>query len=200
VAALALALRALYFALTLVLRDALHRRRTGRSGRALLAAPAGSLQWSAELLEVVAIALGVAAAIFAPTVEPAEALEVTGLQIAGVALYALGTATVFASQRAMGDSWRIGQNEEERTKLVTAGPFALVRNPIFSGLVLVQVGLSLLVPSMIALAGMVLLIISIELQVRRIEEPHLRRTHQGEYAGYASRVGRFFPGLGRLRD
>ena len=35
-----------------------------------------------------------------------------------------------------------------------------------------------------------------QLQVRLIEEPYLRQTHGSGYVDYASRVGRFVPGLG----
>jgi protein-S-isoprenylcysteine O-methyltransferase Ste14 len=42
----------------------------------------------------------------------------------------LGLAGSLLAQLAMGDSWRIGVDESEKTELVTAGPFAVVRNPI----------------------------------------------------------------------
>ena len=34
----------------------------------------------------------------------------------------------------MGRSWRIGVEEGERTDLVTGGPFAIVRNPIYASM------------------------------------------------------------------
>jgi protein-S-isoprenylcysteine O-methyltransferase Ste14 len=37
---------------------------------------------------------------------------------------------------SMGASWRIGVDPSERTDLVTGGAFALVRNPIFSAMLL----------------------------------------------------------------
>jgi protein-S-isoprenylcysteine O-methyltransferase Ste14 len=40
-------------------------------------------------------------------------------------------------------------------------------------------------------------IVGIEIQVRKIEEPHLATTHGTAYADYASRVGRFVPGVGK---
>jgi protein-S-isoprenylcysteine O-methyltransferase Ste14 len=60
-------------------------------------------------------------------------------------------------------------------------------------------GLALMVPSWVALAGLAALLLALELQVRVVEEPYLRRVHGERYAGYASRVGRFLPGVGRLR-
>jgi len=193
---LALALWALYFVLSLGLRVLLHRRRTGSSGFLLARPRRPPLQAFSESAEAVAIALGVAAAALWDSLEPLDALDATGAQVAGVALYAAGLVGVIVSQEAMGRSWRIGQNPGERTELVTGGPFALVRNPIFTSLVALQAGLALLVPNALALAGVVLLVLSIELQVRLVEEPHLRRAHGDAYDDYERRTGRFLPKLG----
>ena len=45
--------------------------------------------------------------------------------------------------------------------------------------------------------GLVALAIAIELQVRCVEEPHLREQHGPAYADYEARVGRFLPSVGR---
>jgi protein-S-isoprenylcysteine O-methyltransferase Ste14 len=194
---LALVLWLVYFAISLALRALLQARRTGRSGILLMRARPGSVQWWGELAETVAIGLGVAAAVLADELSPVDALDSDAGHAAGIALYCVGLAGVAASQEAMGASWRIGQDAAERTGLVTRGPFSLVRNPIFSALASVQIGLALLVPSIIALAGVALLVASIEIQARLVEEPHLRRVHGAAYEGYAARVGRFVPGVGR---
>lgn len=59
--------------------------------------------------------------------------------------------------------------------------------------------MALMVPSPAGLAALLLLVLVIELQVRFVEEPYLMRVHSEDYARYASRVGRFVPGLGRLK-
>ncbi len=73
----------------------------------------------------------------------------------------------------------------------------MVRNPIFTALVIAAIGLAMMVPNPISIAGVVMLIVVIELQVRFVEEPHLRRLHGDGYTDYARRVGRFVPGVGR---
>ena len=98
----------------------------------------------------------------------------------------------------MGTSWRIGVDHEERTDLVTSGPFALVRNPIFAAMIPTGLGLVLMVPSWVAIAGFAGLVLALEIQVRVVEEPYLLQAHGERYAAYASRVGRFVPGVGRL--
>ncbi|WP_222709264.1 hypothetical protein [Nonomuraea sp. C10] len=59
-------------------------------------------------------------------------------------------------------------------------------------------GLAAMVPNLISLAALVLAVVAIELQVRAVEEPYLRRVHGAAYLWYAARVGRFLPGIGRM--
>jgi protein-S-isoprenylcysteine O-methyltransferase Ste14 len=47
-------------------------------------------------------------------------------------------------------------------------------------------------------AAFLVVVVAVQLQVRLVEEPYLRRLHGETYADYAQRVGRFFPGVGRL--
>jgi protein-S-isoprenylcysteine O-methyltransferase Ste14 len=99
----------------------------------------------------------------------------------------------------MGTSWRVGVDERERTTRVTGGPFAYVRNPIFTFMVVAASGLALLAPNLAALLGLCSLMVGLEIQVRLVEEPYLVRAHGQAYAAYAARAGRFVPGVGRLR-
>ena len=74
-----------------------------------------------------------------------------------------------------------------------------MRNPIFAAMLLVSLGLVLAVPNLIAFFGLVVSLVGIELQVRGVEEPYLTRIHGERYVSYAQRVGRFVPGLGRIK-
>jgi protein-S-isoprenylcysteine O-methyltransferase Ste14 len=198
---LALACYALYGAVAFGLRILLQLRATGSSGVRGLSGRPGSVEWFAGLGLILGIALAVIAAARQAEgeVEPLEALDATGVQTAGIVLFALGLAATFYAQLAMGRSWRIGVDESERTELVTHGPFRLVRNPIYSAMLPAFAGLALMAPNPLALAAPVLLFVSLELQVRVAEEPHLLRTHGDDYAEYAARVGRFVPGVGRIK-
>ena len=113
-------------------------------------------------------------------------------------LFAVGLAATLAAQLSMGSSWRVGVDTDERTDLVTEGPFAFVRNPIYSAMLPTTVGLALMVPSWVAFAGLAALFAALELQVRVVEEPYLLHVHGDRYGEYAARVGRFLPGVGRL--
>ena len=199
---LALILWAVYGIAALGWRVAVQLRRTGETGLVAARVRPTSLAGLADLGQAAGIALGLAAAFLARdgVVEPIPALDRTGVHIAGIAIFATGLCGTVASQAAMGRSWRIGTDPRERTDLVTGGPFALVRNPIYSALIPTLLGLALLVPSVVALGSVIVFALATEVQVRAVEEPHLLRLHEREYADYAARVGRFVPGLGRLNN
>lgn len=119
-------------------------------------------------------------------------------QVAGVVLSAVGFVLAAAAQRAMGLSWRIGVDPDERTDLITGGVFAVARNPVFTALVMIQVGTALMAPTVVALLGVGVLLLACQLQVRVVEEPHLLATHGRNYSAYAAQTGRFTPLLRRL--
>lgn len=199
-AELALALYAVYLGLAFGLRSALQVRATGSTGFKGISGSPGSPEWMAGVCFAAALLLGVAAPILAltGTVEPIGALEGGTIHLLGTVLAIVGIAGTLYAQVAMGSAWRIGVDHDERTELVIRGPFAWVRNPIFSAMVPTALGLALMVPSAVALVGFLLLIVAIELQVRVVEEPYLLSIHGARYSSYAAKTGRFAPGLGRL--
>ena len=196
---LALALLVVYLALTFGVRTWLQLRRTGQTGFRGISGRPFSAAWLGGVLFVVAMLLAVAAplaewyGLVDPLLEPCEALAEIG---EGIIL--IGAFATFGAQQEMGASWRIGVRPGERTRLVTTGAFALVRNPIFSAMLLTGLGFALLLPNPLTLAAVAAMLLGVELQVRGAEEPHLLRVHGDRYRAYARRVGRFVPGLGRL--
>jgi protein-S-isoprenylcysteine O-methyltransferase Ste14 len=153
---------------------------------------------SLALLAVLA-SLGIGAARFAVGGAPAlGAAPAPGwLAAAGLAAAAAGVALVAVAQRQMGASLRVGL-AEETTELVQRGLFLWIRNPIFVGMLLVLGGFVLLAPGVWTIATWLAGAASVALQVR-LEEEHLRACHGERYLAYASRVGRFLPGIGRLQ-
>lgn len=174
-------------------------RTTGDSGFRGISGRAGSPEWWAGVLLAVAIIAGLLVPVTALLgLPPLPWLSRTPIQIAGVVLTVLGMAATTGAQVAMGSSWRIGVDETEHTALVTSGPFAAVRNPVFTAVAITGIGLALMVPNLVAVLAVALLLLAVHLQVRIVEEPYLRRTHGVDYEVYAARTGRFLPGVGRL--
>jgi protein-S-isoprenylcysteine O-methyltransferase Ste14 len=200
-ATLALILYGVYLVLAFGLRTLIQLRRTGSTGFHGLGGRPGSAEWIAGVGFTVALLVGAAAPVLAllDVVEPIAALDTTAAHVVGLVFAIGGIGLTFYAQVAMGASWRIGVDPEDRTQLVTSGPFALVRNPIFAAMLPTALGLTLLVPSWVAIAGLVGLVAALQLQVRVVEEPYLLRAHRDAYSSYAARVGRFVPGIGRLR-
>jgi protein-S-isoprenylcysteine O-methyltransferase Ste14 len=195
---LALASFALYLALAFGWRTWVQLRRTGASGFVGLPRT-GVLPRLGGALLVLSIALGLLAPVAALAGWRWGSPLTAPLPLAGVALYVAGLALTLWAQLHMGASWRIGVDPSERTALVTGGPFALARNPIFTGMLAVAIALALVLPNAPSVLGALVLIVGLELQVRLVEEPYLIAQHGGAYLGWARRVGRFLPAIGRLR-
>ena len=199
-AAAALGLWILHTAVNLVARIVIHYRGTGRSGLVGVSGRLGAVELAAGLVQVAAIALGVAAPLLDLNgrVDPVDALDLDALRWAGLPLGLAAVAGVAVAQQGMGRSWRIGV-DTAGSELVTAGPFRHVRHPIYSFLVLLHLAVALLVPNAAGIASLALAVLFVELQARAVEEPWLLREHGGAYAAYAARTGRFIPGVGRIR-
>ncbi len=179
-------------------RSWMHWRKTGSTGFRGISGMPGSIEWWGGLLFIAAIVLGAAgpALALADLVVPPQ---LPGLPWIGTEVAIIGFIGTLAAQTGMGASWRIGVDITERTDLVTTGLFAIVRNPVFSAMLTAMTGIVLMVPTPVSAAALACLFLAVEIQVRFIEEPYLNRTHQGAYADYTTRVGRFVPGIGRIQ-
>ncbi|MCZ7684019.1 MAG: isoprenylcysteine carboxylmethyltransferase family protein [Sandaracinaceae bacterium] len=179
-----------YVLVALLLRTLIQLRQTGSSGFVGVRSGASVIERIAGVMLAGAFVLSLAA--------PFVGAPLASTAIAGAVIVVIATAGTFAAQLAMSRSWRIGVDPHERTELVTRGAFALVRNPIFSWMIVAIVGIALACPTPLALVAPVLLIVGLQIQVRVVEEPYLVRTHGETYAAYARRTGRFVPGIGKL--
>jgi protein-S-isoprenylcysteine O-methyltransferase Ste14 len=197
-AAIALTLYITWAALAFGWRTIVQYQRTGDTGLRLHAR-AGTPQWWAKIGFVIAIIIGFAAPVAAVAgIDNLSTLDVTSLHVIGVIVTIVGIALTVIAQFAMAESWRIGVDPNERTPLVTTGAFAMVRNPIFTAMLVTATGLTLTIPNVVSVIGLVALIAALEVQVRLVEEPYLVVTHGTDYRRYAQRVGRFAPTIGRL--
>lgn len=198
----ALLLYTAFFISAFVLRPILLKAATGTAGFRSGGNEAGLVGRLSGALFVLAALIGFLAPVLAisGTVEPIRAIDPEWLNWVGLMVAVVGSMLALLAQGGLGTEWRVGVEPGEATDLVTTGLFRYSRNPFFSGVLLLALGMAMVVPSPLALAGLAFFIIGIELQVRVVEEPHLASLHEESYREYAARVGRFAPGIGRLDD
>ncbi|MFD6391764.1 methyltransferase family protein [Nocardia sp. NPDC060259] len=174
-------------------------RATGSTGFRGISGRPGSLEWLAGVGFIAAIVVGLAgvALQLGGVLGPIATLTAAPIQAAGFVLAIAGIGATLYAQNEMGESWRIGVDASETTTLVRTGVFGLVRNPIFTAMLVFGAGIALIIPNVVALAAFLLLLVTIELQVRVVEEPYLARVHGASYRDYCATTGRFVPGIGR---
>jgi protein-S-isoprenylcysteine O-methyltransferase Ste14 len=119
------------------------------------------------------------------------ALQFVSLLIAFAAFF----LTWICWQR-MGKSWRMGIDPAEKTSLITTGPYARIRHPIYalSSLLMIATALAIPSPLMLLVAGTHLILLQLE---ARREEKYLIATHGNIYTEYLNRSTRFVPKLKR---
>lgn len=149
-----------------------------------------------KLFKIVMIGLTVTVIIYAfvPSMYsfllPVFWLEYQTVQFIGIGLLALSLGWTVLAQIQMGNSWRIGIDEEKPTALVQSGLFRFSRNPIFLGMIITLLGIFLTIPNALTLLFLVLGFILIQIQVR-LEEEFLTKLHSTEYKTFRRQVRRW---------
>jgi protein-S-isoprenylcysteine O-methyltransferase Ste14 len=94
----------------------------------------------------------------------------------------------------MGRHWRMDVSLKGEGELITDGPFAHVRHPIYALSMLLMICTLLVVPTAPMLVVAIAHLLLIHFKARH-EELHLLRAHGEVYRRYLARTGRFFPNL-----
>ena len=114
--------------------------------------------------------------------------------VLGLALVTLGYAATLWTYAVMGSNWRMGVNANEKTTLVSVGPFKWVRHPIYLLQVLMLAGTSLLLPTPVSFVTLAVHYVCVRLKARD-EEKYLQSVHGSAYRDYSARTGGLFPRL-----
>lgn len=96
----------------------------------------------------------------------------------------------------LGPSLTANPVPKKQSELKTGGLYARVRHPIYSGLMVMSVGLTISSQSLVSLIACILLFVLFMIKAR-FEEKLLLAAYPA-YSAYAARVGRFIPGVGKL--
>jgi protein-S-isoprenylcysteine O-methyltransferase Ste14 len=199
-AAVALALYIVFGVLALGGRCWMQWHRTGSTGYRGISRRLGVIGLLGGIAFIAAMMGGLAAPLLQllGVVSPLHIRDYRWVNAAGLVLAVCGLAATMYAQLDMGDSWRVGVDTSETTKLVRTGTFKVVRNPIFAAMLVFILGQALLAPNPVAIAVFVTFLAAIEVSVRTVEEPYLLGVHGDEYRDYTARVGRFVPGIGLI--
>lgn len=125
------------------------------------------------------------------------------LQTGGTARMVLGVVIAAAglilglSARGTLSRHRPAPGSPQAVPFVTTGWFALIRNSLFTAVILTEAGATIIAISWLSVLALVLLIATCRWQVRSVEEPYRVRVHGQTYRTYAQHTGRFVPGIGR---
>jgi protein-S-isoprenylcysteine O-methyltransferase Ste14 len=118
---------------------------------------------------------------------------VTWRGVVGCGLLALAAIVMIAAFRTL-RSWRLLPRIEGSHELCVAGPYRLVRHPIYLGFDLMGLGVAFCAPTAAVIIGMLLIIVSGELRARA-EERALVAAFGPRYEDYQRRVARRLPGV-----
>ncbi len=110
---------------------------------------------------------------------------------AGSILFVVGAAVLLYGARALDFAVSPFPAPAQGASLRTDGLYAFVRHPIYDGVILTSLGLSVARGSWLAVGLTVVLAVVLDLKSRR-EEVWLRAQYP-EYAAYAARTRRFIP-------
>jgi protein-S-isoprenylcysteine O-methyltransferase Ste14 len=112
------------------------------------------------------------------------------LQYVGWVILHIGLIWSLIAVLQMGNSWRIGVNNNHKTELTKDGLYRFSRNPAFLGMLFTLTALFLIVPDAITFCSLIAAIIVLQVQIR-VEEAHLTKLHGENYLTYMNTTRRW---------
>ncbi|MBX9731255.1 MAG: isoprenylcysteine carboxylmethyltransferase family protein [Sphingomonas sp.] len=161
------------------------------------AAERGGMRANSSILWIALQGVAIGLAGFGPIRMVLDPLSPPALVAAAITLV-LMLAAVFLfdwSSRAMGRNWALVARTRADASLVTTGPFAYVRNPIYVALGLFMVAMAIAYGhTRMLIFAMPLFALATWMRVS-LEEKLLRAEFGATYDAYTKQVKRFVPGL-----
>ncbi len=190
----------IYVSFALTLRDWLAA--LGRGEAVALLPERGGRKWPLWT-QVLLVALGLVICIpffyflWIPLF-PASGAAAIVLKVLGLSLYVLGLLLILWARGTLGKNWGISTSIQVKLRsqheLVSTGPYAWIRHPMYSGWWLCMLGLTLLYPVWAVLLLFIFSLISFANRARR-EEAALSGRFGEAWNVYTRRTKRFVPGI-----
>jgi protein-S-isoprenylcysteine O-methyltransferase Ste14 len=119
-----------------------------------------------------------------------ELFNSLGGRIGGVLFMMTGLIVYAIALINLGDAWRIGNNQETPSKLVTHGIYKVSRNPIYLSLALLLIGTLLINGTLIFLILTILVILNLHYLILR-EEKLLSKIYGKAFSRYCGSTPRY---------
>lgn len=113
---------------------------------------------------------------------------------AGLALQSLGLLLAIWARQLLGRNWSGNITIKVEHELIRGGPYRFVRHPIYTALLLIYAGATIVSGELNALIGLALLIVAY-LRKIHLEEANLIAAFGDDYRAYSSETKALFPGL-----
>ena len=110
----------------------------------------------------------------------------------GVAVMLAGFAFTAWARIVLGRNWSSTVTLKENHELIVSGPYALVRHPIYTGLMIMFVGTAVAIGQWRGVVAVVLVLISFLIKLR-IEEQWMTELFGAQYDAYRKRVAMLIP-------
>jgi protein-S-isoprenylcysteine O-methyltransferase Ste14 len=157
-------------------------------------------------LSILATTSCIAATLFSTSSEnfyhffgPIAFLHIPAVSSFGLLVFALSIVLGWIFSGQLGESWRVGVHETQKTELIQSGIYQYIRNPYFLSHFIMYMGLFLIRPSLVLLVLVAATMVLFHRLVLR-EEAHLLSTHGKEYEAYKESTGRYLPRLLKVRQ
>jgi protein-S-isoprenylcysteine O-methyltransferase Ste14 len=119
------------------------------------------------------------------------------LEIGGLALYVLGFALMAWALISLGRVYQVGGSTPRAAdRIITAGPYALVRHPMYLAALCISLGLACMIQSL-AYFAVFIIYLALILSLIPHEEKNLRDAYGDAYSAYQKRVGALIPYMRR---
>jgi protein-S-isoprenylcysteine O-methyltransferase Ste14 len=110
----------------------------------------------------------------------------------GVSLVIAGLAFAIWARVHLGSNWSGTVTIKQGHELIRSGPYAWVRHPIYTGLIMALLGTTIASGTVHAAIGLAIIVESL-VRKSRTEEEFMRATFPGEYQRYSAQVPALIP-------
>ena len=114
--------------------------------------------------------------------------------LAGLAVTIAGCLFAIWARLTLGSNWSGQATVKAGHELVTTGPYALARHPIYTGLLTASLGTALAIGEMRCIFGLIIIVLALMIKMSQ-EERLMLQTFPRAYPQYRQRVKALIPGL-----